>query len=104
MVGSAAESAQAAAELFIESTAGAAAARGKALVALTGGSSAPGLYAALREEPVRGKVPWDKVHLFTGDERRVPVDDPRSNWGVAQRELNWSSHHLHLHRGNAKSW
>ena len=87
VVGSAAESAKAAAELFIEATAGAAAARGRALVALTGGSSAPGLYAALREEPVRGKVPWSEVHLFTGDERRVPVDDPRSNWGLAKREL-----------------
>ena len=87
MVGSAAEQARATAELFIESTAGAAAARGQALVALSGGSTAPGLYAALREQPVRGKVPWDKVHLFMGDERCVPVADPRSNWGVAMREL-----------------
>jgi len=87
VVGSAAEQARAAAELFIESTAGAAAARGQALVALSGGSTAPGLYAALREQPVRGKVPWDKVHLFMGDERCVPVADPRSNWGVAMREL-----------------
>lgn len=87
VVGSAAESAQAAAELFIEATAGAAAARGKALVALTGGSSAPGLYAALRTDPGRGKVPWEKLHLFTGDERCVPVDDPRSNWGLAARDL-----------------
>jgi 6-phosphogluconolactonase len=87
VVASAAEAAQAAAELFIEATAGAAAARGRALVALTGGSSASPLYAALRQEPARGKVPWGQLHLFTGDERRVPEGDPRSNWGLARREL-----------------
>ena len=87
MVKDAAEGANAAAELFVEATSGAAAARGQALVALTGGSSAPGLYAALRVDPWRSKVPWAQVHLLTGDERRVPPDDPRSNWGVAVREL-----------------
>ena len=105
VVGSAAEGARAAAELFTESTAGAVAARGQALVALTGGSSAPGLYAALRADPWRSKVPWEHVHLMTGDERRVPVDDPRSNWGVALRELlahvPVDAAHQHPMRGEA---
>lgn len=78
---------RAAAELFVEATAGAAAARGKAVVALTGGSSAPPLYAALRGRPFLGQVPWGAVHVLQGDERAVPPDDPRSNWGVFAREL-----------------
>lgn len=79
--------ARAAAELFVEATAGAAAARGKALVALTGGSSAQPLAAALRGAPFRAQVPWSALHLFQGDERAVPPDDPRSNWGAVAREL-----------------
>lgn len=79
--------AQAAAELFVESTAGAVAARGRALVALTGGSSAAPFYAAVRAAPWRDKVPWPLLEVFTGDERAVPPSDPLSNWGLAQREL-----------------
>jgi 6-phosphogluconolactonase len=87
VVRDAAEVARATAELFVEATAGAAAARGRALVALTGGSSAKALYAALRESPWREKVPWAALQLCVGDERRVPESDPRSNWGVAAGEL-----------------
>ena len=76
--------AKAAAELFIEAAAGAAAARGRAAVALTGGSSAAPLFAEIRKSK---KVPWAKVHVFFTDERAVPPDDPLSNFGVAQREL-----------------
>jgi 6-phosphogluconolactonase len=80
------EVAAGAAELVVEATAGAAAARGRALVALTGGSSAPPLYAQLRG-PFREKVPWDALHIFFTDERAVPIDHPESNFGLAQREL-----------------
>ena len=31
-----------------------------------------GLYRLLAEEPWRGKVPWDRVHWFMGDDRFVP--------------------------------
>lgn len=76
--------AQATAELFVEATAGAAAARGRTAVALTGGSSAAPLFAELRKSK---KVPWAKLHVFFTDERAVPPTDERSNFGVAQREL-----------------
>jgi 6-phosphogluconolactonase len=79
-----ADIARAAAELFLESTAGAAAARGRAAVALTGGSSAAPLYAELRKNP---KIPWRDLQIFFTDERAVPPGDPLSNFGVAEREL-----------------
>lgn len=87
MVADAAAAAQAAAELFVEATAGAAAARGRAAVALTGGSSAAPLYAALRSSRWRERVPWARLELFCGDERAVPEADARSNAGLARREL-----------------
>ena len=75
-----------AAELFVEATAGATAARGKALVVLTGGTSAPPLFEELRG-PLRRRVPWDKLHFFFTDDRAVPPSHPESNYGLAQREL-----------------
>jgi 6-phosphogluconolactonase len=54
-------------------------------VCLTGGSSPEGLYRLLGEEPWRSKVPWDRVHWFMGDDRFVPLTDPRSNMGIAKR-------------------
>ena len=54
-------------------------------VCLTGGSSPEGLYRLLAQEPWRGKVPWDRVHWFIGDDRFVPLTDARSNMGIAQR-------------------
>src|SRR5580693_6634999 len=58
---------------------------GRSAVCLTGGSSPEGLYRLLGEEPWRGKVPWDRVHWFMGDDRFVPLTDPRSNMGIAKR-------------------
>jgi 6-phosphogluconolactonase len=87
VVRDAVHAAQAVAELFVESTAGPVAARGRALVALTGGSGAPPFYAAVRAAPWKDKVPWPRLELFTGDERAVPPGDPLSNWGLAEREL-----------------
>jgi 6-phosphogluconolactonase len=58
---------------------------GRIAICLTGGSSPEGLYKLLAEEPWRGQVPWDRVHWFMGDDRLVPLSDPRSNMGIAQR-------------------
>ena len=58
---------------------------GRSAVCLTGGSSPEGLYRLLAEEPWRGKVPWDRVHWFMGDDRFVPESDPLSNMGMARR-------------------
>jgi 6-phosphogluconolactonase len=61
------------------------AAKDRAAVCLTGGSSPEGLYQLLAAEPWRSQVPWDRVHWFIGDDRFVPESDPRSNMGMARR-------------------
>jgi 6-phosphogluconolactonase len=58
---------------------GAVADRGRADWATTGGSSAPGIYQALRAEPIRERVPWLDVHTWWGDDRFVRRSDPHSN-------------------------
>ncbi len=56
-------------------------------VALSGGSTPRALYRLLASTEYRSQVDWPRVHLFWGDERAVPPDDPNSNYGEARREL-----------------
>jgi 6-phosphogluconolactonase len=76
--------AERAAELFAQSAAEAIRERGRFVVALAGGSTPEKAYRVLAATP---GVEWDKVLVFVGDERMVPVDDPRSNLGMARRAL-----------------
>ena len=39
----------------------------------------------LAREPYRSRIPWDRVHVFWGDERWVPLASPESNAGEARR-------------------
>jgi 6-phosphogluconolactonase len=59
------------------------AARGRASLALSGGSSPVPAYAALAKLP----VPWAQVDLFFVDERCVPPDHPDSNFRLVQQAL-----------------
>ena len=61
------------------------AARGRFAVALAGGSTPRGVYAALAtgRHPLR----WKAVHVFFGDERAVPPDHPESNFRMAYETL-----------------
>lgn len=77
----------AAAELFIEQACQAVENHGRFSVALSGGSTPRRTYELLSELPARNQVPWDSVHVFWGDERCVPADDPRSNSHMARRAL-----------------
>jgi 6-phosphogluconolactonase len=63
------------------------AARGRIAFCLTGGSSPERLYELLAEKPYRETLPWDRIHIFLGDDRCVPHDDPLSNFGMARRLL-----------------
>jgi 6-phosphogluconolactonase len=54
-------------------------------VCLTGGSSPKQLYQLLATEPYRGRIPWQRVHWFIGDERFVGPDDPLNNMAMARR-------------------
>jgi 6-phosphogluconolactonase len=72
----------AAAEYLVDRLNRAIAERGEAHLALTGGSSAIGLYRELAARQ-GDAVDWSRVHLWWGDERFVPVDHPESNIGMA---------------------
>jgi len=76
---------QAAAALVTQTVREAAASRGRAALALAGGRTPLRLYELLAEEP--GALPWDRVHLFWGDERVVPHGHEASNYGAAARAL-----------------
>ena len=56
-------------------------------VALSGGRTPTGMYARLAQDPYRNLVPWQALHLFWGDERHVPPDDPDSNFRTVQEAL-----------------
>jgi 6-phosphogluconolactonase len=48
-------------------------ARGVAHWATTGGSAAPGIYAALRDAPLSNTLDWSRIHTWWGDDRFVPA-------------------------------
>lgn len=60
--------------------------RGRFAIALSGGHTPAKLYA-LWADQYRDKTPWDRVHLFWGDERFVPQDDPLSNYRMTREAL-----------------
>jgi 6-phosphogluconolactonase len=57
--------------------------RNQATIALSGGSTPKPLYEKLATQD----LPWDKIHVFWGDERYVPADHPDSNYRMAR--LAW---------------
>ena len=65
--------------------AGIAANAGRVAVCLTGGSSPKALYELLATPEYRGRIPWDRVHWFIGDERLVPRKDPLHNMSMARQ-------------------
>lgn len=78
---------RAAAERFVEAARRAVEARGAFTVALSGGSTPRDLYELLATPPWRDAVEWPRVHVFWGDERCVPPEDPRSNYRLAHELL-----------------
>ena len=56
-------------------------------LALTGGTVANELYAAVAGSPAAGAVDWGRVELWWGDERFVPSDDADRNDGQARAAL-----------------
>lgn len=61
------------------------AARGQALIVLTGGGTGIALLEHVRANG--GAIDWSKVRLFWGDERYVPVDDDERNEKQAREAL-----------------
>lgn len=69
----------AAATLLAGALGGAVRERGRADWATTGGSTVVPIYRHLATSPLRERVPWDRVHVWWGDDRFVPRDHPLSN-------------------------
>jgi 6-phosphogluconolactonase len=84
---SAERAAQAAATVFAEVVSAAIAERGRASVALAGGSSPAAMHAALADGMHAPQIKWDAVDFFLGDERAVPNDASASNFHSAKTSL-----------------
>ncbi len=59
--------------------------RGRFSVALSGGNTPRTVYSLLASE--HRQLPWNSIHIFFGDERHVPPDDPESNFRMASESL-----------------
>jgi 6-phosphogluconolactonase len=58
--------------------------RGKASLALSGGSTPRAMHEALARI---SNLPWSAIHVYFGDERCVPPDHPDSNYRMAKESL-----------------
>jgi 6-phosphogluconolactonase len=58
---------------------------GRFSVALSGGNTPRAVYTLLASE--HQQLPWDRIHIFFGDERHVPPDHPDSNFRMASESL-----------------
>lgn len=76
---------RAAAELFVRQAEQAIKVRSRFSVALSGGQTPRRTYEILAQPPFREQVDWQQIHVFWGDERCVPPQDPRSNARLARR-------------------
>ena len=76
--------AAAALDAVVEAISTAVAERGAAGLALAGGSTPLTLYRRLAEVE---SIDWAAVHVFWGDERLVPPDDPASHYRAAHEAL-----------------
>jgi 6-phosphogluconolactonase len=61
--------------------------RGSCTLVLAGGKTPRPIYGELGSSPLKDRIDWSRVHLLFGDERMVPPDDPRSNFGMVQETL-----------------
>ena len=46
--------------------------RGRAMIALSGGTTWPKTYALLAQPEMRDQIDWSRAYVFFGDERFVP--------------------------------
>jgi len=83
----AASIAKRASEIFLETAKSAVANNGVFNVALSGGSTPKALNILLAAEPLRSRIPWEKLKIFFGDERHAGPTDPDSNYRMTNETL-----------------
>jgi 6-phosphogluconolactonase len=78
-----------AARYFVDAAAQAAAAHGRARIAISGGGTPKVAFEMLADpaQPFRAAMPWDKLDLYWVDERCVPPDDPDSNYRMTREAM-----------------
>jgi 6-phosphogluconolactonase len=76
-----------AADLIIQTALDAIAQRGRFTFVLSGGATPEKTYSLLAQAGRASAIDWPRVYLFFGDERFVPAEDPRSNFGMVRRNL-----------------
>jgi len=83
------DTARAGAQLFTDAVVKAAASRGMARVAISGGTTPKTMFGLLADpaEPFLKQVPWDKLDLYWVDERCVPPDNAESNYRMTNEAL-----------------
>lgn len=81
------ELADAAAELWIKLALDAAHQNKEFHVALSGGSTPKRLFQLMARDSYANRMPWEKIHIYFGDERFVPQDHPDSNFKMATENL-----------------
>ncbi|GGG63626.1 6-phosphogluconolactonase [Edaphobacter dinghuensis] len=81
--------AQAAAKLFADAAVAAVQARGRARIAISGGTTPKAMFALLADpaQPFFKQVPWAKLDLYWVDERCVPPTDADSNYRMTNEAL-----------------
>jgi 6-phosphogluconolactonase len=78
------ELAKAAAEFIVKVANEAIDASGRFVISLSGGHTPETLYSLLCTEPYQGRIAWDKIFFFWGDERCVPAIDEQNNAHMAK--------------------
>ncbi len=97
--------AMAAAELFASAALSAVESRGKARIAISGGSTPKAMFALLADpaQPFLKQIPWDSLDLFWVDERCVPPDDAESNFRMTSEamlsKVPLAADHIHRMEG-----
>jgi 6-phosphogluconolactonase len=76
-----------AAQYFVDAIRAAVSARGKARIAISGGSTPKATFELLATDAYRQQIPWDKLELYWVDERCVAPDQPDSNYRMTKQAL-----------------
>jgi len=78
---------EAAAEFFAEQACQAVEKRGRCNAVLAGGETPRSMYELLAGKPYSTSIPWEKIHVYWGDERCVPANNKLSNQFMARQSL-----------------
>jgi 6-phosphogluconolactonase len=95
--------AKAMADFFVKHAKEAIEARGRFVVALSGGNTPKATYSLFMQAPYCDAIDWSAIEFLFGDERCVPPDNDQSNYKMAYetflQPLRIPDEHVHRMRG-----